>query len=118
MKFNKVLNDVNISFETKCYVNNYINESIKLMNETSNIEEFIWTPNWTFDRYQDEIQELLNKNVITFGSINESGILIPVSKDYKGTEKDGIVVLKYMLSDRVLLENGFKTPKLKEERNV
>jgi hypothetical protein len=23
-----------------------------------------------------------------------------------------------MLSDRVLLENGFKTPKLKEERNV
>lgn len=49
---------------------------------------------------------------------NESGILIPVSKDYHGTETDGIVVLKYMLSDRVLLENGFKTPKLKEERNV
>ncbi len=118
MKFNKVLNDVNVSFETKRYVNNYINESIKLMNESGKIEEFIWTPTWTFDRYQDEIQELLEKNVITFGNENESGILIPVSKNYHGTETDGIVVLKYMLSDRVLLENGFKTPKLKEERNV
>lgn len=118
MKFNKVLNDVNVSFETKRYVNNYINESIKLMNESGKIEEFIWTNGWTFDRYQNEIQELLDKNVITFGNVNESGILIPVSKDYKGIESDGIVVLKYMLSDRVLLENGFKTPKLKEERNV
>ena len=41
MKFNKVLNDVNVSFETKRYVNNYINESIKLMNESGKIEEFI-----------------------------------------------------------------------------
>lgn len=118
MKFNKVLNDVKVSFETKRYVNNYINESIKLMNESGKIEEFIWTHTWTFDRYQDEIQELLDKNVISFGDVNESGILIPTSKDYHGTETDGIVVLKYMLSDRVLLENGFKTPKLKEERNV
>ncbi len=118
MKFNKVLNDVNISFETKRYVNNYINESIKLMFEKGSIEEFIWTPSWTFDRFDAEILELLNKDIIVFGSENESKILIPSSKDFKGNETDDVIILKYMLSDRVLLENGFKTPKFKEEKDV
>lgn len=32
----------------KRYVNNYINESIKLMNESEKIEEFIWTTHMDF----------------------------------------------------------------------
>lgn len=119
MKFNKVLNDVNVSFETKRYVNNYINESIKLMNELGKIEEFIWIGSWDYGKHDLEILELQKKNIIVFGAYNENNILIPISPYYDGKENlIGIIELKYMLSDRVLLENGFKTPKLKEERNV
>lgn len=114
MKYNKVLNDINVSTETKRYVHNYINESIQLMQERGHIDSFIWTSGWTFDNYDEEILELLNSNIITYGNYNEAGILIPISPNYTGVEDDGIVVLVYMLSDEVLLQNGFKRQRVEE----
>lgn len=119
MKFNKVLENVNVSYETKRYVHNYINESIKSMKEDGVVKEFIWVRFFDFDKYDQEILELQQKNIITMGSENENGILIPSSPDWLGIENSmGFIELKYMLSDDVLLKNGFKTINLKEENNV
>lgn len=118
LKFNKVLNYVEVSFETKRYVNNYINESIKLMQERGYIDEFIWVHDWKFDKLNLDILELIKKEIISYGAYNEHNILIPVSPDYDGVELDGIICLKYMLSDKVLLQSGFKTQNNKEGKDV
>lgn len=115
MKFNKALNDVHVSSQTRKYINNYINESIKSMKEKGYVEEFIWIDlHKGDDKLNADILHLLNKDIITFGNYNADGILIPVSKEYDGVERNGIIVLHYMLSDNVLKQNGFKTPLVKE----
>lgn len=116
MKLNKVLLDINVSISTKKYVNNYINESIKLMLERGYVEEFIWVHGISPDKkYDDEIIELVNKSIITYGTENSENILIPVSEYWTGEHKDDVYFLKYMISDNVLLQNGFKNLKCKEE---
>lgn len=122
MKYNKVLDGVNLSKETKRYVNNYINESIETMRDTGSIQEFIWMPfgftdNVALDlKYSTELFELIEKNIIVFGSYNLHGILTPHTSNYLGEEdEDGFVTLKYMLSDEVLLKNGFKKVVIREE---
>lgn len=115
MKLNKVLHDINVSVATKKYVNNYINESIKLMLERGYVEEFIWVAGISLDKkYDDEIIELLDKGIITYGIENNDNILIPVSEEWNGDHPEDVYFLKYMISDKVLFQNGFKNLKFKE----
>lgn len=93
MKLNKVLVNIDLPKDVKNYVNNYINESISLMRENGFIEEFIWGIG------DDVINTLIENDIITYGIYNEDNILIP------STYKENITT--YMLSDTVLLKNGF-----------
>lgn len=109
MKFNKSIALLSISKDVKKYVNNYINESIKLMIDRGHIEEFIWGECVT--EYDGDLMQLIDNDIITYGYYKD-GMLIPIKDDINSK----FPFIHFMLSDKVLLENGFKTPVLKEEK--
>lgn len=110
MKFNKSIALLPISVDVKKYVNNYINESIKLMTERGHIEEFIWGE--TVTEFDGDLMELIDSDIISYGYYKD-GMLFPIEGDINSK----FPFIHFMLSDKVLLENGFKTPVIKEETN-
>lgn len=99
IKLNRVLEDVKIPDDFKVYVNNYINESIKLMNEKGYINEFIC-------EQKNVLNTLKQKSIIWEATYNEYGVLIPTKYNLSPVNKKAPTV--YILNDYVFEKNGFK----------
>lgn len=91
---NKVLKNINLPKDYKKYLNNYIKESFKLMNERGYIDEFICN--------NTKILEYLEENNIIEKACLINGILIPCNYSDKYNKTT------YILSDYVFEKNGFK----------
>ncbi len=101
IKFNRVLDGVKIPVEFKVYVNNYINESIKLMEKQGYIDEFICSD-------KNILNILKQKNIIWTAYYNDYDMLIPTQyfSNKPSNNKHGEPI--YILHDQVFTKNGFK----------
>lgn len=108
MKFNKSIVNLDITDDIKKYVTNYIKECVTLMNERGYVEEFIW--NDTNGVYEHDLHTLISNDIITYGEYKD-GMLLPSNPMWYKQ-------MSFMIADKVLLENGFKLPVVKEVNNA